>query len=57
MIIGDLTSSEQTNGIKAAFANHDVRTLIANHLGVSVGRVTATLKPWIARGDDEVPLQ
>jgi acyl carrier protein len=40
MTIGGLTSSEQTTAIKGAFATHDVRTLIANHLGVSVGRVT-----------------
>jgi acyl carrier protein len=40
MTTGGLTSSEQTAAIKAVFAIHDVRTLIANHLGVSVGRVT-----------------
>jgi acyl carrier protein len=40
MTIGGLTSSDQTTAIKAAFAANDVRTLIANHLGVSVGRVT-----------------
>ena len=57
MSIAGLTSTEQTTAIKAVFAANDVRALVANHLGVSVGRVTATLKPWIARGDDEVPLQ
>jgi len=40
MTIGGLTSSDQTTAIKAAFAANDVRTLIANHLGVSIGRVT-----------------
>jgi acyl carrier protein len=38
MTIGHLTSREQTKVIKAA--TNDVRTLIANHLGVSVRRVT-----------------
>src|SRR5262245_44285890 len=40
MIIGDLTLSKQTKAIKAAFTTNDVRTLIANQLGVSVARVT-----------------
>jgi acyl carrier protein len=40
MTIGSLTSSEQTTAIKAVSATNDVRTLVANHLGVSVGRVT-----------------
>jgi acyl carrier protein len=40
MSIAGLTSTEQTTGIKAVFAASDVRALIANHLGVSVGRVT-----------------
>ena len=40
MTIAGLTSSDQTTAIKAAFAANDVRTLIANHLGVSIGRVT-----------------
>jgi hypothetical protein len=40
MIIGSLTPSEQATAIKEAFATSDVRTLIANHLGISVGRVT-----------------
>ena len=39
MIIGGLTSSEQTKAISAASAINDVRTLIADHLGVSVARV------------------
>jgi acyl carrier protein len=40
MSIVGLTSTEQTTAIKAVFAANDVRALIANHLGVSVGRVT-----------------
>lgn len=40
MTIVGLTSSDQATAIKAAFAANDVRILIANHLGVSVGRVT-----------------
>jgi acyl carrier protein len=40
MSITGLTSTEQTTAIKAVFAANDVRALIANHLGVSVGRVT-----------------
>ena len=40
MTIAGLTSSDQATAIKAAFAANDVRTLIANHLGVSIGRVT-----------------
>ena len=40
MIMDDLTSGKQRKAIKAAFAINDVRTLIANHLGVSVHRVT-----------------
>ena len=40
MMIGSLTPSEQTAAIKEVFATGDVRTLIANHLGISVGRVT-----------------
>ena len=40
MTIGSLTSGEQTTAIKAAFATNDVRTLVANHLGINVGRVT-----------------
>jgi acyl carrier protein len=40
MSIAGLTSTEQTTVIKAVFAANDVRALIANHLGVSVRRVT-----------------
>ena len=40
MSIAGLTSTEQTTVIKAVFAANDVRALIANHLGVSVSRVT-----------------
>src|SRR5262245_58566574 len=40
MMIGSLTPNEQTTAIKEVFATSDVRTLIANHLGISVGRVT-----------------
>ena len=40
MTTGNLISSEQTAVIKAGFATIDVRTLVANHLGVSVARVT-----------------
>ena len=40
MSIAGLTSTEQTTAIKAVFAANDVRALIANHLGVSVGRIT-----------------
>ena len=40
MTIGSLLSSEQTTPIKEVFATNDVRTLVANHLGVSVGRIT-----------------
>jgi len=40
MTIGGLTSSEQTTAIKEVCATNDVRTLVANHLGVSGGRVT-----------------
>ena len=38
--IGSVTSSEQTTAIKAVFATNDVRTIIANHLGVSIEHVT-----------------
>jgi acyl carrier protein len=38
--IAGLTSTEQTAAVKAVFAANDVRALIANHLDVSVGRVT-----------------
>jgi acyl carrier protein len=40
MILGSLTSSDQTTAIKEVFATNDVRTLVANHLGVSIERVT-----------------
>src|SRR2546427_12621993 len=40
MMMGSLTPSEQATAVKEVFATSDVRTLIANHLGVSVGRVT-----------------
>src|SRR5260221_9690956 len=40
MTIGSLLSSEQTTPIKELFTTNDVRTLVANHLGVSAGRVT-----------------
>jgi hypothetical protein len=39
MTTGNLISSEQTAVIKAAFATIDVRTLVANHLGVSASLV------------------
>jgi acyl carrier protein len=39
MTIASLTSSDQATAI-ATFAANDVRILIANHLGISVGRVT-----------------
>src|SRR5258708_21888153 len=40
MTIGSLLSSEQTTPIKEVLTTNDVRTLVANHLGVSVGHVT-----------------
>src|SRR5947207_8622324 len=40
MSIAGLTSTEQTTAIKAVFVANDVRALIANHLGISVSRVT-----------------
>jgi acyl carrier protein len=40
MSIVALTSTERTTPIKTVFAANDVRVLIANHLGVSVRRVT-----------------
>jgi acyl carrier protein len=40
MIIGSLPSSDQTKAIKEVFATNDVRTVVANHLGVSIERVT-----------------
>ena len=38
-MISSLAPSEQTTAVKGVFATNDVRTLVANHLGVSVGRV------------------
>jgi acyl carrier protein len=40
MSIAGLTSTDQPTAIKAVFATNDVRTFIANRLGVSVGRLT-----------------
>src|SRR5262249_13763184 len=40
MSIAGLKSTEQTTATKTVFAANDVRALIANHLGVSVDRVT-----------------
>ena len=40
MSVAGLTSTEQTTAIKAVFAANDLRAFIANHLGVSIGRVT-----------------
>ena len=40
MMMCSLTPSEQATAVKEVFATSDVRTLIANHLGISVGRVT-----------------
>src|SRR5436190_13575320 len=40
MSIAGLTSTEQTTVIETGFAANDLRALIANHLGVSVSRVT-----------------
>src|SRR5262245_66041688 len=40
MTIGSLTLSGRITVIKEVFATSDVRTLVANHLGVSVCRVT-----------------
>ena len=40
MTIGSLTSSQQTTAVKEGIASKDIRTLIANHLGVDVKRVT-----------------
>jgi hypothetical protein len=39
LMISSLAPSEQTTAVKEVFATNDVRTLVANHLGVSVGRV------------------
>jgi acyl carrier protein len=40
MTIGSLTSNQQIAAVKEGFASKDIRTLIANHLGVDVNRVT-----------------
>jgi len=40
MSVAGLTSTEQTTAIKGVFAANDLRALIANHLGVRIGRVT-----------------
>jgi acyl carrier protein len=40
MTIGSLTPSQQTTAVKEGFSTKDVRTLIANHLGVDIKRVT-----------------
>ena len=40
MTTGNVTLTEQTITITDVFATNDVRTLVANHLGVSVDRVT-----------------
>src|SRR5438445_648007 len=40
MIIGSLPSSDQTKALKEVIATNDVRTVVANHLGVSIERVT-----------------
>ena len=40
MMMCSLTPSEQATAVKEVFATSDVRTLIANHLGISVRRVT-----------------
>jgi acyl carrier protein len=40
MTIGNLTPTEQTMTITDVFATNDVRTLVANHLEVSIDRVT-----------------
>ena len=40
MTIGNLTSSQQITAVKEGFITEDIRTLIADHLGVDVKRVT-----------------
>jgi acyl carrier protein len=40
MTIGSLTSSQLTTAVKEGFATKDIRTLIANLLGVDVKRIT-----------------
>jgi acyl carrier protein len=40
MTIARLKSSQKATALREVLASNDVRTLVANHLGVSVGRVT-----------------
>jgi acyl carrier protein len=40
MTIARLKSSQKATAMREVLASNDVRTLVANHLGVSVGRVT-----------------
>ena len=40
MTIATLARTEQTTAIKEVFPTNDIRTLVANHLGVSIVRVT-----------------
>ena len=40
MTIATFPRNEQTTAIQEVFPTKDIRTLVANHLGVSVGRVT-----------------
>src|SRR5438094_5601954 len=40
MSIAGLASTEQTTAIESVFVANDVRALIANHLGISISRVT-----------------
>ena len=40
MTIGNLTSSQQITAVKEEFITEVIRTLIADHLGVDVKRVT-----------------
>jgi len=40
MTIGNVTPTEQFMTVTDVFAANDIRTLVANHLGVSVDRVT-----------------
>src|SRR2546422_11078952 len=62
MNIARLTSTEQTTAIKAVFAANDVRTLIADHLGVSVrlrlaGDAMRSLTGWCRETRQPVDLQ
>lgn len=40
MCIRNLTSNQRTTAMRGSFTVSDVRTLIANHLGVDIDRVT-----------------